>query len=195
MSGSPAADKPQVAPPPPASAYLLVTAALKPEHDLTLRMPATVDEFVDALTSGDRPCFTGANDAGLTCTPAQRALLTPLIAAFNAASSGLGRVELLNKFMVEAAAAEKAAGAQTVDGVSYRIGDYQMQAASGEAPAGTVLFVEDYPDGPQAHGKTLAVGVMRWARFVANLVDLKVETFPNAAARDEALRARKLVSF
>ena len=33
---------------------------------------------------------------------------------------------------------------------------------------------------------TLAVGVMRWARFVAKLVDMKVESFASVEERDQA---------
>ena len=85
---------------------------------------------------------------------------------------------------IHAVSAEMAAGPQTVDGVAYTTTRYESLAG---ASPGTVLFVEDYPQGSTAHGKTLAVGVMRWVRFVAKGADLKVERYDSAAERDQAL--------
>ena len=167
--------------------FVLATATVKPEHDIQVLLPP-MDEFVAALSSGDPPCFTGASEAGLTCTPAQLALLPPFITAFNDSTSVLARFAHFNAFLLEATAAEINAGAQTVDGVACRVARYDL--APGESPE-TVYYVEDYPNGRAAHGKTLAVGVMRWFRFVAKLVDLKVDTFSSADDRDAALRMRQ----
>ena len=45
---------------------------------------------------------------------------------------------------------------------------------------------QDYPDGAEAHGKTLAVGVFRWARFHAKLIGVTVQRFASAHERDAA---------
>ena len=179
----------QDTPAPPVSApgaYLFAKATLKADHDMSVMMPPSENEFVALLKGGDQPCFTGADEPGLTCTGAQLALLPALIEAFNAAASAQERFELLNRYMVDAATVEKAAGAQTVGELSCRVARYDLVA--GSSPT-TVYFLEDYPDGTLAHGKTLAVGVMRWARFHVKLVDLQVHSFANADERDAAQKA------
>ena len=105
-----------------------------------------------------------------------------------AAASAQERFELLNRYMVDAATVEKAAGAQTVGELSCRVARYDLVA--GSSPT-TAYFLEDYPDGTLAHGKTLAVGVMRWARFHVKLVDLQVHSFANADERDAAQKAHE----
>jgi len=159
--------------------YLLVTATLDESHDMYLRMPPTADAFVDALKSTNPPCFV---DKGrrTRCIDAQTELLPALIEAFNNAGSAQKRFDLANKFMVEAADAEKASG----DKLTVR--RYELQPS---ASPETVFFLEDYPAGDEAHGKTLAVGVFRWMRFVAKLTDAKVVRYTSAQERDDALKA------
>ena len=165
--------------------YLISTVTLNSNHNLSTCMPSTAEDFVRILMGGEQPCFTGANETGLTCTEAQVALLPPLIAAFNSSNSAHQRFELLNTFMTTAAAAEKAAGPQVVDGVKHDVKRYEVVPSK---TAETVYYVEDFPSGTYAHGKTLATGVWRWARFVALLLDSKVESFASAKGRDEVLR-------
>jgi len=57
----------------------------------------------------------------------------------------------------------------------------------GAAPE-TVYFLEDYPDGNEAHGMTLAVGVFRWVRFNASLVDAQVQSFASVEERNAAVQ-------
>ena len=180
-------------------AYLFVTVTLKPDHDMASKMPPTADEFVEALKGGAQPCFVGADDEGITCTAAQQALLGPLCAAYNAAGTAQARFELINKYMLDAVTAEIEAGVQTFDGVGYLVTLYEMKPAPRRGgwwrgrwvgpSKGTVYYLEDYPNGPAAHGRTLAVGVFRWARFVAKLVDAKIERFKTAQERDAAMPA------
>jgi len=165
---------------------LLVTATLRVAHEMSVLMPPTADEFVDVLKGGERPCFTGANEPGLTCTGAQFELLGGLIDDFNTATTAQARFARVCRFMVEAGAAEKAAGAQTLAGGSPQtVEDYKM--VCGASPE-TVYLLEDYPEGNEAHAMTLAVGVFRWARFNANLVDAKVQSFASVEERNAAAR-------
>merc|ERR1711966_601323 len=87
-------------------------------------------------------------------------------------------MSLIGEFLVEAA---KLGG----------LADYRMILKPNGA-----LFAEDFPNGPDEHGQTLAVGVLRWCRFEAaeptgrlqsKLMDLKPERFDTAAERDAAL--------
>jgi hypothetical protein len=57
----------------------------------------------------------------------------------------------------------------------------------GAAPE-TVYFLEDYPEGHEAHGMTLAVGVFRWVRFNASLVDAQVQSFASVEERNAAVQ-------
>ena len=167
--------------------WLLATTTLIAEHDMGVAMPATAEEFVAVMTAGERKAFTGADEEGLTCTAPQRAELNKLISAFNAAGDAQARFELLGRFMVEAVALEGAA-AQTVDGKEYRVTRYDM--FHGSDAASKAFFAEDYPLGDKAHGMTLALGVMRWCRFSAKLLELKAERgFASAAERNAALSA------
>ena len=168
------------------AAYLFVTLKVKADHDMASKMPPTADEFVEVLKGGAQPCFVGADDEGLTCTAAQQALLGPLCEAYNAAKSAQARFDLINKYMLDAVTAEVEAGAQTVDGIEYVVSSYEMKPGPSE---GSVYLLEDYPNGPVAHGRTLAVGVFRWSRFAAKLIDAKVERFKTAEERDAAIPA------
>ena len=89
--------------------------------------------------------------------------------------------------MVDAVAAEKAAGPQTLaGGTPQTVEAYKM--VPGAAPE-TVYFLEDYPEGNEAHGMTLAVGVFRWVRFNASLVDAEVhQTFTSVEDRNAAVQ-------
>ena len=170
--------------------YLLVTATLSAAHEMSVLMPPTVEEFVDVLKGGERrgerPYFTGANEPGLTCTGAQIELLGGLIDEFNTATTAQARFARVCRFMVDAGAgaAEKAAGPQTLaGGTPQTVDEYKM--VPGAAP-GTVYFLEDYPEGSEAHGMTLAVGVFRWVRFNAMLVDAEVQSFASVEERNAA---------
>ena len=80
--------------------------------------------------------------------------------------------------------AEQAAGPQTVaGGTPQTVEAYKM--VPGAAPE-TVYFLEDYPEGHEAHGMTLAVGVFRWVRFNAKLVDAEVQPFASVEERNAA---------
>ena len=129
--------------------------------------------------------FGGAAEAGLSCTAAQRELVEKLIPAYNGAPSAQARFELVGDFMVAAAAAEGAA-AQRVGGKEYLVTRYDMHVGGDPTKA---FFAEDYPWGDAAHAKTLALGVLRWCRFSAKLLELKPQKFTSAAERDAALKA------
>jgi hypothetical protein len=167
-------------------ASLLVTARLSAAHKMSVLMPPTADEFVDVLKGGDHPCFTGANEPGLTCTGSQIELLGGLIDEFNTATSAQARFARVCRFMVDAVAAEQAAGPQTLaGGTPQTVEAYKM--VPGAAPE-TVYFLEDYPDGNEAHVMTLAVGVFRWVRFNASLVDAQVQSFTSVEERNAAVQ-------
>ena len=77
-----------------------------------------------------------------------------------------------------------AVGPQTLaGGTPQTVDEYKM--VPGAAP-GTVYFLEDYPEGSEAHGMTLAVGVFRWVRFNAMLVDAEVQSFASVEERNAA---------
>ena len=70
---------------------------------------------------------------------------------------------------------------------------YEMIISASGAGA---YFAEDFPHGADEHGKTLAVGVLRWCRFEGDqiygclhskLIDLEADRFATAAERDLAL--------
>ena len=105
---------------------------------------------------------------------------------YHASAELQARFDLINKYMLDAVTAEVEAGAQTVDGIEYVVGSYEMKPGPSE---GTAYILEDYPNGPVAHGRTLAVGVFRWSRFAAKLIDAKVERFKTAEERDAAMPA------
>merc|ERR1740130_618621 len=159
------------------AAYLLADATLNCEHDMAQMMPSTVEEFCTVLATGERAPWSGAQ-AELACTGGQKELLGSLIPKFNGAGTPIERMTLIGEFLVEAA---------KLEGLT----DYKMILKPNGA-----LFVEDFPNGPDEHGQTLAVGVLRWCRFEAaepagrlqsKLMDLKPECFDTAAERDAAL--------
>ena len=69
--------------------------------------------------------------------------------------------------------------------------DYKMVVSSPEA----AYLIENFPDGPDEHSKTLAVGVLRWCRFEvkevsgrlhSKLMVLKADRFDSLSDRDQA---------
>ena len=173
------------------AAYILATASLVAEHDVTSMMPATADEFIRELSDGERPCFQPV-EPPLQCTEPQKALLPALIAAYNAAASGAARFELIAKFLAEAQALE-AAAPQKLGEEEFVCTQYDIYKTG----PGAAVFAESFPWGDAAHLKTLGLGVLRWARFKANLVELEPQKFDGPSAekqRDDALAvARKSV--
>jgi len=169
--------------------FRLVRVSLVQSHDVTShQMPPSADEFEALLVGGDSPCFTGAAEAGLACTAAQRALLPTLITCFNNALNAQARFLIVCRFMVEAAALE-AAAVQSVDQcMSGAVTRYDMHTVPGCSWA---YYAEDYPRGATAHAMTLAVGVLRWATVVAKLSQVEVEgEFGSFAERDALLGER-----
>ena len=136
-------------------------AALSAALPLIPPLVAVAAEFVALLGSGSRPCFS---DVGLQCTDAQTSLLPDLISSYNRATSAEQRLDVLTRFMVRAVAIE-AQAPQLLDNQPYVVTRYDAQRLGVSA----VQFLECYPNGDAAHGRTLAVAVMRWARFHAKL--------------------------
>ena len=166
-----------------AGVWLLASASPLAQHDLLHRMPP-LDELLEAMTSGERPMFGGAAEEGLACTAPQRELVAKLIPAYNGANKQR-RFELVGRFMVEAAAIEGSAP-QRVGGNDHLVTRYDMHVGADPTKA---FFAEDYPWGDGAHGKSLALGVLRWCRFSAKLLELKPQKFGSAEERDAALKA------
>jgi len=174
-----------------AAKYILATAKLKTEHDPTSTMPDTAEDFVAVLSAGGGegkppPCFTPL-DPPLACTAPQMALLAGLIKAYNAATTGEARFGIIAAFMAEAVAAE-AATPQKIGDEGFLCSRYDIYKVSG-SDGTTAVFAECFPWGDKAHGKTLALGVLRWARFQAKLIDLKPEFSKTPQELDAALKA------
>ena len=109
-----------------------------------------------------------------------------LIEAYNAAETGAARFGVVAEFMAEAMAAE-AVAPQVMGEAEFVCSRYDIYKREGEATA--AVFAECFPWGDGAHGKTLALGVLRWARFQAKLIDLKPQKFATSSELDTALVA------
>ena len=183
-------------PHPGAGAYLLAVAALNVHHEMSQMMPASVDHFCEVLAAGDRAPWSGAQ-AGLACTRGQKELLSAIIPQFNAARTPRDRMMLVAQFLVDAAKLEGLQGYKMIPNPPTALPD-DNKGAGDDTPF-EILFVEDFPNGPDEHAQTLAVGVLRWCRFEAKtpdgrlhskLFDLEAGRFASADERDQVLTSK-----
>ena len=164
--------------------YLIATAAVNSAHDMSQMMPATVEEFAAVLTAGTQPCWTGATD-NLSCTGQQEVLLGELINGFNnQAKTASERMLLVGQFMQDAAVTEQAPQLLPGQDTPFVCSQYKMLSTGEED---VVFFIEDYPQGDDAHKLSLALGVLRWCRFTSKLMDVAVQSFTNQAERDSVI--------
>lgn len=181
-----------------AGEYLLCTLSLDLDHVLTELMPSSIEGFIQLLSAGKKPLWTGA-DVALHSTSAQKTLVEALIPQFNQAANIQQRLTILRDFLVAASQIERHQPQSLPDYIQPFVVS-KFESHNVNCPQ-TLCILEDYPIGRMAHEMTLASGVLNWCmsavaepgslaepepgRLTVPLVHLDVKCFNSAVKRDE----------
>jgi hypothetical protein len=159
--------------------YLFVELSSSETDGVYQNMPSSADEFMNILSNGERPLWSGYKKVVVTDDDYE--CLNKIINVFNNLEDNKSRMLAICEYMVDCSAIET--------GTSR----YEIIKIDGDK----IYMVEDYPNGSESHVMSLAVGVLRWCRFTSEDDDrLSTSVFKLLATKfdTEGERYEKLVA-